>query len=119
MLDILILAISLIFVYVNVYYASKCNLQVLGLVAGLILILTGFWLLEPVCIVSGFTEQVGTYNMTTIDNVTYYSEVIRTQTPVCTEIETDYFNFFDTLQIFCFLGGIYFTLEFIFRQSNL
>lgn len=119
MLDLTILAISFIFVYINIILAQKLNLQVLGFVAGFFLLLTGFWLFDGVYLPGTQVTTLSEYNTTTIGNTTYYSAQNMTLYKEKEKIVTPYFDFFSLLQIFCWLGGIYLILEFIFRQSNL
>ncbi len=115
MINFLILAVSFVFIYINVLYAQKLNLQVLGFVAGLFLILTGMWLFEPVMFKTG---EVQTHN-SIFDPVTNQTTINVITQDTYSEISTPYFDFFSALQIFCFLGGIYLVLEFIYRQYNL
>jgi hypothetical protein len=119
MLDFTVLCIAFIFIYVNIILASKLNLQVLGFIAGLFLILTGFWLFDGVYLPGVSTTTFGEYNATVEGNVTMYTAQNVTEVKEKTKIVTPYFDFFSALQVFCFLGGIYFVLEFIYRQYNL
>lgn len=119
MIDLFILISVMIFIYVNIILGDKLKLHVLGIVAGFILLLTGFWLFNGVCYYSG-TEvtSISPYNMTVEGNTTSYTLQTFTETGYCEEITTDYFNFFTVLQYFCWLGGLYVIFEFIFKLYN-
>ena len=119
MINIEVLGFALLFITTLLILAQYLKLSVLGLVAGLFLLLISFWLLEPVGMWNGTIFSYGEINTTTYNTSEITSPYNITETAVFSEIETPYFDFKWAVQLFFMLGGMYLILEYIYKTYNM